>query len=101
MSKIVVRKSQINVERVVRPAPLVDNIYEIFASEINKMSVKSRGAGLEPADIKSLTMIAKSICDIRKDERDQLKADSLTGALDSLSKEELLEMVQKELEESK
>ena len=97
MSRSITRRAQSNLDKIVKPAPLVDSIYDIYANEISKLSIKSRGAGLEPADFKALQSITSGICQIRKDERDQHKAESLNSALETMSKEELLEVVQAEL----
>jgi len=100
MSKIVTRKAPHNATRIIKPNVLADEVYNILSVEINKLSVKSRGPGLEPVDIKALKELSSVLLGLDKAERERNKSDALLGELQNLSKEELVEIVKSELEQS-
>lgn len=97
MSKVVTRKAPHNATRIVKPAPLADEVYDILSTEIRKLSTKSRGPGLDAVDIKTLKELSNVLLGLDKAERERNKADALMGELQNLSKEELVDIVKAEL----
>lgn len=100
MRKIVTRKAQGNATRIVKPNVLADDIYNILTVEVNKLGIKSRGPGLDAADIKALKELSQILMGLDKADRDRAKSDAIMGELQNLSKEELVEIVKSEIGES-
>ena len=100
MSKIVTRKAPHNATRIVKPNLLADDIYNILTVEVAKLGIKSKGSGLDAADIKSLKELSQIFMGLDKADRDRAKSDAIMGELQNLSKEELVEIVKQEIGDS-
>jgi hypothetical protein len=89
------------VTRVSNTASIIESALSIVDEQVEKLRLKSNGETLEEREIRTLHSLIKSLVDLSKEEREREKHDKDSEGLSNLTNEQLIELAQKKLADTK
>lgn len=88
----VVRVSRTGVTAITSPKRILEDALNIINEQVESLTISSRQGQLDTDDQKALTGYVKALIDMDKNEREAMKVDPETRALENMSTEQILEL---------